>query len=284
MADTSGQAEIRGINIDKLAKGFADEEFVFKKFVTVTPTSARLCRWYQKTAGVLDSTDTTGITASQIAGVPELALPPVAEQSWTRRESYVKKYMVESPWISMEDIKDCDPDVLGGNVRDLTRGVANQEDHAIYALLSSSLLLSSSSMGSWGSGNPIGDLLSGAAAIRQQSYDISDLAVLVHPTDYKNLLYWLISVKGSSIPSFASQKVESGVLMNIVGQKLVVSNNATQGIPVQIVPNRVATWKTFTPITAVTKEEPGIGTKIRVYEEGVCTLTDPNAGYVIKGA
>ena len=31
MADTSGMADIRGIDIDKLAKGFADEETILKK-------------------------------------------------------------------------------------------------------------------------------------------------------------------------------------------------------------------------------------------------------------
>ena len=41
MADTSGQADIRGLDIDKLAKGFADEEILFKRFVTVSTTSAR---------------------------------------------------------------------------------------------------------------------------------------------------------------------------------------------------------------------------------------------------
>ena len=40
-------------------------------------------------------------------------------------------------------------------------------------------------------------------------------------------------------------------------------------------PQRAATWKTFTPITSRTVEEVGIGTKIRVWEEGECLLTDP---------
>jgi len=286
MADKSGQALIRGIDIDKLAKGFADEEFIFKQFLTVTPTSAREIRWYQKPSGVLDSTDTTGVTASQIANTSHLALPTVVEQSWTRLTNYVRKYFVESPWISYEDIKDSDPDILGTNIRDLTRAVAAQVDTRIYGTLSGSLLLSGSMMGTgWDdatNGNPIADLLSGSMLIRMQNYDVSNLAVLMHPTDYKNLLNWIISVKGSSIPAFASSKAESGVLMQIVGQRIVVSNNCTLGHPVQIVPQRAATWKTFTPITAQTKDEVGIGVKIRVWEEGEVILTDPNAGCVLK--
>ena len=37
------------------------------------------------------------------------------------------------------------------------------------------------------------------------------------------------------------------------------------------------------PTTAQQKEEVGIGIKIRVWEEGEILLTDPNAGFVIKG-
>ena len=75
MADTNAMAEIRGIDIDKLAKGFADEESIFKKFVTNTSTKAREIRWYQKTSGFLDSSDTTGITSSHIANISFKALP-----------------------------------------------------------------------------------------------------------------------------------------------------------------------------------------------------------------
>ena len=217
MADTSGQSTIRGIDIDKLAKGFADEEFIFKQFLTVTPTSAREIRWYQKTAGVVTGDTTTAITGGLTSNTAQLAYPVVVEQSWTRRTSYVRKYFVESPWISDEDIKDSDPDVWGQNVRDLTRRVASDVDARIYGVLSGGCLLSGSAAGTagWGgaSGNPIVDLLSGSALIRGQGYDISNLVLLIGPALYKDLMNYIISTKGSSIPAFASNKVENGVLM-----------------------------------------------------------------------
>lgn len=286
MADTSGQTTIRGIDIQKLATGFADESFIFKNFLQQANTSAREIRWYSKTEGTITGTTTTGITAGGIANISHLALPVVAEQSWTRRTSYVRKYFVESPWISDEDIKDNDPDILATNVRDLVRAVENQIDQRIYSVLSGSLVLSgAATAGGWDdttNGNPILDLLSGSALIRGAGYDISNLALLIHPSDYKNLLNYIISVKGSSIPAFSSSKVENGVLMNIVGNKVVVSNNCTAGIGVQIIPNEVATWKTFTPITTAIKRDEGIGQKIRIYEEGEILLTNPKAGFVIK--
>ena len=135
MADQSAQADVRGLFVDKLVKGFADEENVFKQFCTVTSTSAREIRWFQKTAGFLDSVDTTAITASQIANTSSKSRPVVVEQSWTRNTSYVKKYFVESPLISIEDIKDSDVDVLATNVRDLTRAVARKVDLRIFSVI-----------------------------------------------------------------------------------------------------------------------------------------------------
>ncbi len=102
----------------------------------MTPTNAREIRWYQKTSGFLDSTNTTGITASQIENTSDKSSPVVVEQSWTRTTSYVRKYFVESPTISDEDLRDSDIDILAGNVRDLVRAVARQVDSRIYTVLS----------------------------------------------------------------------------------------------------------------------------------------------------
>lgn len=290
-SSTAGEYNLRGLDVDKLAKGFADEEFVFKGFLTVTPTSAREIRWYQKTSGVLDSVDTTGITASQIPHSAPGALPTVVEQSWTRQTSYVQHFMVESPWISYADIRDADPDVLATNVRDLTRAIANQVDTRIFNVVTESLspsnINTSVALGTgWSdttNGNPILDLLSGSKAIRSNSYDISNVTVWMNETEYMRLLNYVITVKGSSIPSFASGTVGNGVLMSIVGQKIVVSHNVTQGNVVQLIPQRSATYKTFEPITAVTINEPGMGSKIRVWEDGEAILTDPKSVHLITG-
>ena len=290
-------ADIRGIDIDKLAKGFADEEFVFKQFVTVTPTAAREIRWYQKTSGVLTSVTTTGMTGNLISNTDQLALPTVIEQSWTRNTSYVRKYFVESPLLSDEDIKDSDIDVLATNIRDLTRAVASQVDTRIWNVLTENTggttpmtipvnALMSVAVAAWTdltNGNPIRDILSGSAAIRAQGYDISDMVLLMNAASYKNLLTNLITVKGSSIPAFSSDKVQSGVLMNILGHKVVVSQNVTAGYVAQFPNKAAATWKTFVPITARTVEDVGRGVKIRVWEEGECILHDPKCVHLLSG-
>ena len=296
MADASGQADIRGIDIDKLAKGFADEASILKGFCTVANTTAREIRWYQKTAGFLDSVDTTGITLSQIAGVSERSLPTVVEQSWTRNTSYVKKFFVESPTISEEDIRDSDVDILATNVRDLVRAVANQVDLRIYAVLIESAAATPTTpnptnvnttaavQDGWDdvvTGNPVLDIMIGNRKIRAQSYDTNEIVLYINPIEHQNLLNYLITVKGSSIPNFSSEKVQTGVVMEILGNKVVVSQNATTDFAYQFIPKRSLTWKSFMPITSTVINDPGIGRKIRVWEEGEALLTDPNSVHAI---
>lgn len=284
MADTSGMADIRGIDIDKLAKGFADEQNVFKKFCTQTSTSAREIRWYSKTAGFLDSPDTSDITASQIANVSDRSQPVVVEQSWTRHTSYVRKYFVESPLISDEDIKDTDIDILAGNVRDLVRAVERQVDQRIIDVITESYtpatIQTAAATDKWdvvATCNPILDLLKAKQMIRAYGYDPEGAIVAMNSIEHKDLLNFLISVKGSSIPSFASQKIEAGVVMELLGLRVVVSENVTTTFALVFVPQRAATWKTFTAISSVVIDDPMIGKKIRVSEEGEALLTDPKA-------
>lgn len=289
MADGNAMADIRGLDIDKLAKGFADESFVLKQHVQNSTTKAREIRWYQKTAGVLDSADTTGMTASLIANTSSKSLPVVAEQTWTRQTSYVKKYFVESPMLTEEDIKDSDVDILATNVRDLVRAVASQIDTRIYNVLTESLTpvniqTTAATADGWddtATGDPIADLLEAKRLIRTQRYNPEGAILYIHPTEHKNLLNYLINVKGSSIPNFSSERVKDGMVMSVLGLKVVVSINATTDYALVFVPKESATWKSFMGITSTVISDPGIGRKIRVWEEGECLLTDPKAVVLI---
>jgi hypothetical protein len=284
MADSSGMAEIRGIDIDKLAKGFADEEIVLKRFVTLTNTSAREIRWYQKTSGFLDSSDTTAVTTSQIKNVAFRARPVVVEQSWTRKTSYVRKYFVESPLLSDEDIKDSDVDILATNVRDLVRAIAHQVDTRIWDVLTESRSASEinevSITNEWDDHDncvPISDLMQAKKKIRENGYDPEGAILMLNPEDHMQLLSYLIETKGSSIPGFSSEKIRDGVAMEILGLRVVVNTIVTDDYACVFVPQRACTWKSFVPITSTIIEDKGIGSKIRVWEEGEALLTDPKA-------
>lgn len=285
MADSNAQADIRGIDIDKLAKGFAEEQSILKGLVNNSTTSAREIRWYQKTSGFLDSPDTSGITASQIANVSMKARPFVVEQSWTRNTSYVRKYFVESPVLSDEDIKDSDVDILATNVRDLTRAVQNQVDLRIYNVLTESdtpvNINTNASTAAWDAASgqdPIEDIMEAKMNIRNYGYNPNEGGVLlVRPAGEKALITWLISSKGASIPNFSSDKITSGKVLEILGLTMYVTPSVTADKAVVCIPQKAVTWKSFMPISAVKIEDPGIGTKIRVFEEGEAILTDPRA-------
>lgn len=284
MADTNAEQDIRGINIDKLAKGFADEQIILKKFVRNSKTNAREIRWYQKTSGFLDSTDTSGITDSQIANTSSKSVAVAVEQSWTRNTSYVRKYFVESPTISEEDIKDSDIDILATNIRDLVRAVAHQVDNRIWDVLtesqSASDINSVAITNEWddpSNATVVADLLEAKKKIREQGYNPEGAVLLMNPQTEKDLLNWLISQKGSSIPSYSSERVKDGVVMELLGLQAVTNTIVTADYAAVFVPGTAVTWKQFMPITAVTINDPGIGRKIRVWEEGEAILTDPKA-------
>ena len=133
--NTSGMADIRGIDIDKLAKGFAElEPNILKSFITNSKTKAREIRWYQKESGFLDTTDTTNMSGSRVV-TSYRSRPEVVEQSWDRETSYVKKFFLSSPLLSDEDIKDSDIDVLGTNVHDIVRGVQRRVGARIFEVM-----------------------------------------------------------------------------------------------------------------------------------------------------
>lgn len=290
MADTSGMADIRGIDIQKLSEGFANEAFVLKKYCKVVNTSAREIRWYKKTAGVLDSTDTTGVTTSQIANVAFGALPVVVEQSWTRTNSYVRKYFVESPWISEEDIKDSDPDILGDNVEDLVRAVSSKVEQRILSVLGDTLgtggnvNTAAATADGWNdtaTGDPIADINTGIENIRSYSYDVSNIVIYMNQAEEKHLKNYLINVKGSSIPNFSSDQVTKVRLMELLGCKIVVSANMSTDTVIMFIPQTSCKWKQFMPLTTKIKVDELIGRKIRVAEEGEALLVHPRSVHVI---
>lgn len=284
MADSNAMADIRGIDIQKVAVGFAETLIKLKRFVKNASTSAREIRWYQKTSGFLGSPTTTGMTTTLVANTPK-ALPVSIEQSWTRQTSYVKHWFAESPWLTDSDIKDSDIDILAGNVHDITREVLHQEDLRIYQVLSNGNsgvgINTNATNAPWDTASftnvdIIEDLLEAKMNIIQDGYDVSNAILLVNSYDHKQIITWLISNKGSSIPNFSSQKIETGVVMELLGLRVVVDENVTADYALVFVPD-AATLKTFTPLTTAIIEDKGIGTKFRCWIDSECILQEPNA-------
>jgi hypothetical protein len=290
MVDTVGQAEIRGIDINKTAIVFGEEESILINFVGKSPTTAREMRWYQKTSGFLDSQDTTAITNSQIV-TTQGTVPVKIRQTWTRQSSFVKIFKAESEMISLEDIKDNDVDVFNTHLRDIVRGVVNQRDIRIYSVLIEAAaatpttpnptltLTTAATQDGWDdlvTGNPILDLMIGNRKIRAQGNKTQDIVAYMNPIEHQNLMNYIITVKGSSIPAMSSDLAKNGVLMEVVGNRIVVSQNATTDNVLQFIPNSACMYREFMPLTTVVIDEPLVGKTIRVATEGEAILVDPN--------
>ncbi|NHZ84437.1 MAG: hypothetical protein GWP19_00975 [Planctomycetia bacterium] len=290
VTNTIGQSLIRGIDINKTAIVFGEEESILINFVGKNTTTAREMRWYQKTAGFLDSDDTTGITLSEIQ-TAERALPVKLRQTWTRQTSYVKIFKAESEMISIEDMKDNDVDIFNTHLKDIVRGVVNQRDIRIYSVLieaaaatpttpnPTDTLTTASTQDGWDdlvTGNPILDLMIGNRKIRAQGNKTENIIAYMNPIEHQHLMNYIITVKGSSIPAMSSELAKNGVLMEVVGNRIVVSQNATTDNVLQFIPNSACVYREFMPLSTAVIEEPLIGSIIRVATEGEAILVDPN--------
>jgi hypothetical protein len=273
---------IRGLDIDKMIKGFALTEYIFKTKVSNSTTDGDSIRWYQETAADLTLTSPSQIETSPLSDFEN------AEVSWTRNTSYPKKYAIEGT-ISREDIKGADIDVLARTILRLTRAVVKKVDSVIYNVISenqspSDIGTAAATGNGWDdttNGNPILDIMAGLQNIAENDYDIDGVEVWMNPKNYKDLLNYVITVKGSSIPGFASDKVQSGVVGTLVGTKLVVSNNVVADSVWMGLPARACTWKSFENLHSETENIMGKGTKIAVWENGCALLTDPKCAYLI---
>lgn len=278
MADNAGQADIRGLFIDKETKKYFEEALIFKNLVTTKTTQSRQIRWYQKTSGYL-----TASSPAKISPVAEGARPFVLQQSWTRNTSYVKKYILDSPMINMEDESDSDVAVFTDNLRDILDAVAYDLDGDIWDVAtenqSASNINSVSITEEWDDYDnctPIKDLEDAKQEIRiETKRQIRNGALLLSPEDAKNLIVYLIQKKGSSIPNFASDKVSSGVLGKLLDLTIIVSTNVTPDYALVGDLSQAVEYREFQPITTAIIKEEGIGRKIRCWTHGISLLVKP---------
>ncbi len=155
-------------------------------------------------------------------------------------------------------------------------------DKRIYDVASAGVGNSNAATATWDNAtqanvNIVKDLLTAKKDIRVDGYDPEGAMLLLTPGDHELMLTNLIFTKGSSIPAFASGKMENGVVMEILGLKVMVSTNVDADEALVVVPKRALTWKSFMPITTAVMDDPGVGKKIRVWEEGEALMTDVNA-------
>jgi len=276
-----GVNQIRGIQISKILKGFSDEEFTFLNLVEKSTTQAREIRWYKREAGVLDTTDSAGMTASRVDQGAELTLPEVVEQKVERQNSYIKIWVLESPWISEEDFMDSDVQVIALNQKQLPRAIIKSRNDHIYNVLTENQtpvnILTTASTAAWDAASSVAivkDLNAGIRKIREQNYEPTHL--LLSPKDFDSMLTHFIDTKGASIPQFSSDKITSGSVMTVLGLQVVVSNSVVaDSAPIAAMKQAVTYWE-FSPVSVNTIYDQRIAAhKIIVRARGLALLTDP---------
>ena len=252
MASTSGETNLRSLEIDKVSKDMFEEALIFKKEVKVESTGSREIRWYQKTSGYLAAT-----SPAKISAIAYGARPFVLRQSWTRNISYTKKYMLDSEVINMEDETDSDIQVFMNNAEDLTSALANDLDGDIWDVATESQsptnINSVTSTAAWDAASgqdPYKDISEAERKIRQQTKrKVKNLALYLNAKDYDSLKVWLVSTKGASIPGFSSQLVDNKVLVSFDGKRIIVSENVTADYALLADLSMSTIYKEFTPLT-----------------------------------
>lgn len=285
------EANIRGLEIDKVVKAVTWTEYVFKSLCQNSSTKSDSIRWYNKTNAATTLSPTSPSTGVNISPLSKFQ---ILHSDVTRNTSYVRKYGY-GQIISMEDIDGSDIDILALQVVDLTKAVIRDVDTRIWDVLTNSRVTPTSgtagsqinmitTSGAWtdGASNPIRDLLAARRVIAVSGGYTQNPTIVMSPLDYQNLISYLVFSKGSNIPSFSSEMAKGGKVLELAGMPLMISTNVTADYAVALLPQVSCTWKTFQDTTSAIIDHPGLGKEIRVWEIGEAILQNPRSVCLIS--
>lgn len=282
MADTIGQADIRGENIDKVVKGFALQEFKLKQVCMLASSSNWKESYYKETSSELTATDTG--TGFAVKGVARLAAFPNLEPSWTKTSSYHVKHAGEAV-ISWEDYTTSAIDVAARTLLRVARAVAYSVDNAIYDVITADANVNTlAASDNWDSAtianrDPIGDILHGIEYCAVDNYDVLENGyILMNPENYTNLV---MNSKVISNPTFKSGVLENGRRGEICGLKIIVSNSIDADEVCILKGQEAVTYKTAEPLKTALIEDKGVKWQVRAWEIGITMVTNPEAIHII---
>ena len=283
MADTVGQADIFGENINKVVKVFAQKKFKIKPLLMNISSNKWTETYYKEDPTIL----TAGGTRN-IKGIGRLSAFPSVERSWTKVSADHVKYGDQGK-ISMEDILTDAINVQARTVNGIVESIVNSVDIAIYAALTAEASTSGTvaAVATWNNAaestrKPISDILKGIQAMIENNYDALEGGILLlNPGDHRAIME---NSKVINNPSFKTADVVSnGRVGQIVGLNIVVSTTVTADEAMIIINQRTATWQSVVGLTTAIIKEPGRFTVIRSWEIGQIQITDPKAIYTITG-
>lgn len=277
MASEMGNEAIRAENVNRAVKGFALQEFKMTQVLMINSSSSQTETYYRETAAELEAQGNN----NSLQGVSRGAAFPHVDPSWTKLQGQTIKFAAEGSVFEEDMLMDA-IDVQARTILRVARSIAKAKDDYIYTELSTADGINTDAASApWDSAtvadqNPIVDLLTGIQFMAEDNYDaLQNGFVLLSPKDYKNLLQ---NSKVINNPSFKTADVVSnGVVGQIVGLKIIVSNSVTANEALIVIGQRAATWQSVTPLTSAVIEDKGIKVTIRSYERGQVQVTDPEA-------
>lgn len=270
-------SDIRGENVERAVKGFALQEFKLKQVLLNMSSSDWTETYYRETATELTPEGET----HSIQGVSRGAAFPHVDPSWTKFQGTHTKFAAEGT-VFMEDKLTNAIDVQARTILRVARSIASQVDQYIYTELSGATgINTAAAVATWDSAtvadrDPVRDILTGIEYMSVDNYDaLKNGYLLLSPKDYTNLL---MNSKVVNNPSFKTADVVSnGVVGQIAGLNIIVSNTVTADEALIVIGQRAATWKSAVALTSKVIENEGIDFTIRSWEIGQVQVTDPEA-------
>ena len=284
MVSYTGELALRAEFIDKTVKAIALREYVLKDLCTIESSSAWTESYFRET-----NTDPTNITTGggafvKIKGIPRMSPFPFGQASWTKVTGSNYKYGAEGV-ISYEDELTGNISIIQRTMLRIARApvLAVDGDIAALMLASAGNVVTIAAGNEWDSAaiasrTPILDILNAIQMIRADNLNPlnGNGYLCVNGTDYTNL------ISNSQVinnPTFKSGVLENGVVGEICGLKIKVTESLEFGIPDKayvVIAKEAMTWKEVVPLTTVTIEEPGIKKIVRAWELGQPQLVVPD--------
>ena len=289
MADTRGQKDIFGLDIDKFVQGVEKFNYNFLNEFQKTTIKGDSKKYWTKNPVRLAALTSPSATKNVSPG----SRPATMEVSWDTDTVYVKKYFVEG-FLDAEDISDADIDVYGTTLRDITERIIRDRDIDLYAIMSDIAgaganiqTFATTAVGGdqWDAANYAADIIKDfnrAIRLIQAAGFKDKISCIMDPVAYESLVNWLISGKGSSIPGFSSEKIKSGVVMELLNVSIKVSTEATTDYVVFTIGQRAQSYAEAEALQGNTTVDPGIGRNIRVWTRGIGYLTNPNVNVLVS--
>lgn len=283
MADTVGESDLRGENINKVVKVWTQKKWKIKPLLKNVKSS----KWTE-TYYIEDRTILTAGGTRDIKEIGRLSEFPSVERSWTKTSADHYKYGSEGQ-IPYEDILTSAINVQARTMDGITEAIINSEDIAIYAALTGEATTSGTvaAVTHWDNDavaarDPINDIARGIQAMDENNYDALEGGILLlNPHDHASLI---MNSKVINNPSFKTADVVSnGKVGQVCGLTIVKSTSVTDDEAMIIINQKTATWQSAVGLTTAIIKDPGKSTIIRSWEIGQIQITDPYAIYTITG-